>query len=353
MNISILAVLVILATSFLGCAAQSKMPEEGGAAQMKLPKEMPADVQMSFGSNGGMSVYYTSIEIAGETLTYKARTTVTKGQEVIWTAKISPADKADLYKLFVENKFDQIKNEKNETITYDAGSEGVSLSFAPNISYNVQSGANFPLSATNKMRYQTIAGAIEKLAQKYEAMKENPVAVSLTDARKQAVAFFETIYTDEPEKTAYQMKFTPFFPTEWNGSTFTKWVSYVYASGFEVSVVDGERTAKLFAKIIFNPATQSAALEKLSGKLEGGDIQGVKPLPKVDLAVLKTEQAVEKTLLQTKNRAGLIAKNTVGIAAFYQTWKKYNGVIYQQFAGHHEEFNQWVDDKLFSNKVNK
>ena len=342
MNISLLALLIIMATSFLGCAAQAK-----------LPQEMPADVKMSFGSNGGMSVYYTSIEIADDTLTYKARTSAAKGQEIIWTAKISSADKADLYKLFVENKFDQIKNEKNETITYDAGSEGISLSFAPNVSYNVQSGANFPLSSANKKRYQTIAGAIEKLAQKYEAMKENPVTVSLAEARKQAVTFFETIYTDQPEKTAYQLKFTPFFPTEWNGANPANWVSYVYASGFEVGLADGERTAKPFAKINFDPATRTAAFEKLSGKIEGGDIQGVKPLPKVDLAVLKTEQTVEKTLLQTKNRAGLVAKNTVSIAAFYQIWKKYNGVISRQFADNHGEFNQWVDDQLFSNKVKK
>ena len=303
-----------------------------------------------------MSPYFTNIEIEGKTLTFKERMPVNnagKISQVNWTAKITMEDKADLYKLFVENKFDQIKNEKNETITYDAGSEGVSLSFAPNVSYNIQSGANFPLSSANKLRYQTIAGAIEKLAQKYEAMKENPVTVSLAEARKQAVTFFETIYTDQPEKTAYQLKFTPFFPTEWNGANPANWVSYVYASGFEVGLADGERTAKPFAKINFDPATRTAAFEKLSGKIEGGDIQGVKPLPKVDLAVLKTEQTVEKTLLQTKNRAGLVAKNTVSIAAFYQIWKKYNGVISRQFADNHGEFNQWVDDQLFSNKVKK
>ena len=345
MNISILALLTILATSFLGCAAQSK-----------LPKEMPADVQMSFGSNGGMSPYFTSIAIEGEMLTFKEKVPVNdsrKISQVNWTAKITPEDKVNLYQTFVENTFDRIENETNKSITYDAGSEGVSLSFAPNFSYNVYSGANFPLSSANKTRYQTIAGEFVKLARKYESMGENPVTKSVAGARKEAVAFFETINTDKSGKTMYQAKFTPFFPTEWTGSTFTKWVSYVYASGFEVSVVDGERTSKPFAKITFNPATQTAALEKLSGKLEDGDIQGIKPLPKESLEILKTAQEVEKILLQIKNRAALSDGDVKKVAAFYEFWKKYNGVIYQDIVNNHSEFNTWIDDKVISNKVEK
>ena len=79
-------------------------------AQSKLPKEMPSDVEMNFNENGGMTPYFTSIRIKGESLNYKARLPQTGQKEITWTANISGADKAKLYQLFVENKFDTIKN---------------------------------------------------------------------------------------------------------------------------------------------------------------------------------------------------------------------------------------------------
>ena len=159
-NTNLFASLIIFAVSVSACEAQTR-----------LPKEMPADVRMSFALNGGMSPYYTNIEIEGDTLVYKEKMPDTRGKEVVWTAKISKEDKANLYRLFIENKFDQIVNEKQKSIVYDAGSEGISISFASN-SFNVQSGANFPLSSKNQTRYQTIANEFEKLAKKYSTQKQ-------------------------------------------------------------------------------------------------------------------------------------------------------------------------------------
>jgi len=337
--------LIIFAVSFLGCEAQTK-----------LPKEMPSDARMSFSSNGGMSPYFTNIEIEGEQLIFKEKmpdAIKNKIKQSNWTAKITPEDKINLYKLFVENKFDQIKNETNKSITYDAGSEGISLAYAPDKHFNVQSGANFPLSSKNKLRYRNIAGEFERLAKKYESMQEKPVETSLEDARQQAVAFFESIDTDKSGKTMYQPKFTPFFPTEWNDASQTNWISYVYASGMETSLADGERNAKPFAKIVYNPLTQKAALEKLSGKLEDGDIQGVKPLPKDALEILDTGTEVEKILLQTKSRSELSAGNANKVAAFYENWKKYNSVIYQEVTDNSGEFDRWLDENITANKVKK
>lgn len=143
----------------------------------------------------------------------------------------------------------------------------------------------------------------------------------------------------------YQPGFTPFFPAAWNAAGQTKWVSYAYASGMEISLNDGERVSRLFAKITYDPATQKAAFEKLSDRLEGDDIQGVKPLPKNILDILKTGPEVEQILLKTKTRAELSAENAPKVRAFYQLWQKYNGVIYRQIVAEHREFDDWVSGK--------
>ena len=208
-------------------------------AQSKLPKQMPADLRISFSENGGMSPYFKNILIEGETIKYKARMPQ-EGQKIIeWMAKISNDDRAKLYQLFIENKFDTIKNEKRNGIVYDAGSEGVSISFGKD-SFQVSYGANSPLSETNQKRYRAVAIEIENLAKKYESMVEKPIEITLEEARKQAVTFFAKIYQPVPEKTMYQLRFSPFFPTEWENEKPIDWISYVYAQGQEISLNDGE-----------------------------------------------------------------------------------------------------------------
>ena len=123
MKIAILLIMMI----FTSCEAQSK-----------LPKEMPVDVKMSYSQNGGMSPYYTNIVIENNMLTFKEKTPESKNREINWTAKISNEDQKNLYKLFVENKIDQVRNEKRGGIVYDAGSAGINISFLPNIFFGVQ-----------------------------------------------------------------------------------------------------------------------------------------------------------------------------------------------------------------------
>lgn len=328
--------LLLLLMVFSSCEAQSK-----------LPKEMPPDVRMSFGENGGMSPYFTNIEIENETIKYKGKLPQGEQKIISWTAKISATDKANLYQLFVENKFDTIKNEPKKGIVYDAGSEGVSISFGKE-SFQVSSGANSPLSAQNQKRYGAVAGEFEKLARKYESMQEKPVETSLEDARKQSTDFFAKTYQPVPEKTMYQIKFSPFFPTEWTDGKPTIWISYVYASGMEISLNDGERVAKIFGKITYNPTTNKATFEKTSDKIESGDIQGVKPLPKEMIDTLSSQKDIENILLKTKSKSELSAVDAEKVSNFYKIWMKYNGVIYTEIVPNHSAFDLW-----FSNQIEK
>lgn len=140
--------------------------------QTSLPKEMPNDVKMRFSENGGMSPFFTNIEIEGDTLTYQAKLPQDDRKEITWKAKISAEDKLNLYNLFVENKIDLIKNKKKSSTTYDAGSEGIYISIAPSVYYSISYGDNFPLSTKDQLRYQTVANEFEKLVKKYETMQE-------------------------------------------------------------------------------------------------------------------------------------------------------------------------------------
>lgn len=316
-------------------------------AQSKLPKEMPPDVRMSFGENGGMSPYFTNIEIENETIKFKGKLPQGEQKIISWTAKISATDKANLYQLFVENKFDTIKNEPKKGIVYDAGSEGVNISFGKE-SFQVSSGANSPLSGQNQKRYRAVADEFEKLAKKYESMQEKTVESSLEDARKQATDFFAKIYQPVPERTMYQLKFSPFFPTEWTDGKSTNWISYVYASGMEISLNDGERVAKIFGKIIYDPTTNKATFEKTSDKIESGDIQGVKPLPKEMIDILSSQKDIENILLKTKSKSELSALDAEKVSNFYKNWMKYNGVIYTEIVPNHSAFDLW-----FSNQIEK
>jgi len=133
----------------------------------KLPNKMPEQVEFRYGENGGMSPYYKSIEIVGDTLTF-TESAYPNDQSVKWSKKIELVDKENLYQIFVENKFDRIKNKSKKHIVYDAGSEGASISF-PGADYHVQYGANFPLSDKNRIRYNNVASAIQSLVSKYKS----------------------------------------------------------------------------------------------------------------------------------------------------------------------------------------
>jgi hypothetical protein len=163
---TILLGLMILLLNLSGfeCAAQTS----------KIPKEMPDNTEIRFGENGGMLNAFTTITIAKQTITVEEK----KGDEQKprkWSAKIEKSEQEDLYHLFVENKFDTIKNDKRQGIVYDAGSEGISLNAAIELSWNVSYGPNSPLSGGNLERFQTIAKGIQDLRAKYEGKRQKQV----------------------------------------------------------------------------------------------------------------------------------------------------------------------------------
>lgn len=137
----------------------------------KLPKEVPADVQISYHENGGMLNAHKYISVANDVLTYEEKLANEQSPRK-WTAKISKADKEKLYRTFVENKFDLIKNDKMEGVVYDAPSRGISIRFGAQ-SFHISNDMNSPLSGDNQTRYSFVSGAIMQLASFYTPKAEN------------------------------------------------------------------------------------------------------------------------------------------------------------------------------------
>src|SRR6266700_8208872 len=91
-------------------------------AQSHLPKQMPNELHISSSISGGMLRAYTRITIDGRDLKFEEL----KGNQpepLKWSATINDEDLASVYKAFVDNRFDTIKNDERKGIVYDAGSE--------------------------------------------------------------------------------------------------------------------------------------------------------------------------------------------------------------------------------------
>jgi hypothetical protein len=141
-------------------------------AQKKLPKEMPNEITISFYSGGGMAPEYKNIRIVNGLLNFEELRGIRQGSPQKWSVKVSHEDLKNLYKVFVENKVDEIKNEKPKWFVSDAGSERISISLTEFGSFEIMSGKNHPLSEKNLERFYSVKKAILDLVEKYQNQKD-------------------------------------------------------------------------------------------------------------------------------------------------------------------------------------
>jgi hypothetical protein len=146
-----------------GCAAQTTA----------LPKEAPADVSFDYYQGGAMSRSYRKFDIENGMLTFEE---LRNRQEpkIAWTAKVTTAEIADLYKAFRTNGFDTIQNDERDAIVHDAGSESISISLGIGKTYRVTYGHNSPLSGRNLERYRAVKKALDALLARHGSSKKPP-----------------------------------------------------------------------------------------------------------------------------------------------------------------------------------
>lgn len=150
-------------------------------AQSELPEKMPEKVSFSYYEGGGMARSYKKVRIAEGIL---EELVGNQREPEKWSANISDADSTNLYRIFVENKFDRIKNDERKEIVYDAGSETISISLNLK-SFNLTSGKNSPLSGKNLSRFQAVRKAIDELVEKSQNQKnDNSPSMTIIEAEK-------------------------------------------------------------------------------------------------------------------------------------------------------------------------
>src|SRR5215203_2039022 len=150
-----LFVIVMLSLFMIqACAAQE---------ETQLPAEMPENITVDLYEGGGKSRAYKKITISEGVLEFEELKGGSPETPQKWSANISREVLAKLYKVFVENRFDTIKNDEPKGRAYDAGSESISISINKLKSFRVTYGKNSPLSGKNLERYQAVQKAIDDL----------------------------------------------------------------------------------------------------------------------------------------------------------------------------------------------
>src|SRR5215207_7024151 len=93
-----------------------------GQEDSRLPAEMPQNITIDLYKGGGKTRAFKKITIDEGVLEFEELSGGLQNPQK-WSAKIEPEELAKLYKSFVENRFDAIKNDEPKGRAYDAGSE--------------------------------------------------------------------------------------------------------------------------------------------------------------------------------------------------------------------------------------
>jgi hypothetical protein len=140
----------------------------GCDAQSQLPVEMPENITVYLDKSGAMRRAYKKITIDDGVLEFEELKGGGQTPQK-WSAAVAREDLVKLYKIFVENRFDTIKNDEPKGRAYDAGSESISISINKLKSFDVIYGKNTPLSGNNLERYLAVSKALDDLIAKYQS----------------------------------------------------------------------------------------------------------------------------------------------------------------------------------------
>ena len=151
---------IIIMSLFLieACSAQEEK-------DFRLPAEMPENITIDLYQGGGKTRAFKKITIDEGVLEFE-ELSGNSGTPRKWSARVAREDLAKLYKVFVENRFDSIVNDKPKGRAYDAGSESIAVSINSQKTFRATYGKNSPLSGANLERYQTVRTALYDLMER-------------------------------------------------------------------------------------------------------------------------------------------------------------------------------------------
>jgi hypothetical protein len=130
-----------------------------------LPAEMPENITIDLYQGGGKTRAFKKITIDENVLAFEELSGNTATPRK-WSARVAREDLAKLYKVFVDNRFDSIKNDEPKGRAYDAGSESIAISIDQQKTFRATYGKNSPLSGVNLERYEKVRTALDDLTKR-------------------------------------------------------------------------------------------------------------------------------------------------------------------------------------------
>ncbi len=158
MNLFVIIMMSLLLIQ--ACGAQEVVDGDS-----RLPAEMPENITIELYQGGGKTRAFKKITIDEGVLEFE-QLTGNSGAPQKWSANVAREDLARLYKVFVENRFDSIRNDEAKGRAYDAGSESISISLNKQKSFRATYGKNSPLSGSNLARYEAVRKALYDLTER-------------------------------------------------------------------------------------------------------------------------------------------------------------------------------------------
>jgi hypothetical protein len=133
--------------------------------QTKLPKEMPPNTEIIYISEGGMLPSFFKIIISSHTMEVTKRSAETNQKEVVRETKLSDDELKNLYRIFVENRFDSIR--PNEEIKVpDGKTRSIELKFDQTRFYAIK-GDGIETTQIDAERFNNIENAFRELIKRY------------------------------------------------------------------------------------------------------------------------------------------------------------------------------------------
>ena len=135
-------------------------------------------------------------------------------------------------------------------------------------------------------------------------------------------------------------RLTPAFPCDWPVQKGAMLCYYAYAYTLDPRLADGERIAQAWGKVTVAPSVEGKPEFKILLKeVKELGIQGVRPLRKEEIEIIKTADSVEQTLVKWMSSGEKIVNSDLkSFKDFYCLWIQNNGVIAQEIQKFHPDF---------------
>ena len=140
--------------------------------------------------------------------------------------------------------------------------------------------------------------------------------------------------------TLWRPAYTPLWPAAWPPQPELTWQRYGFAYGQAPQLLDGQRVARPWVRLDFEPHAAAPQVVPLASELTELGVQGVRPLPPEAARLLAAGGDVEQRVRGW--RAAPPAGAAGPVRAYYRAWLASHGVIGRRLQAAHALFFNWL-----------